>query len=70
MNSDTQAEASRQEVEAEKCKRDAASELYEALGSILPILEAVRYTVGLRGNQLDRIARAKAIYAKAGGANG
>lgn len=43
-------------------KADIAA-LHEALKSVLPILEAVRFSVGLKGNQLDRIDKAKAVLA-------
>lgn len=45
----------------------AAPDLYEALKSLIPILEAVRYTVGLRGNQLERMEAGRAALAKARG---
>lgn len=40
----------------EKARDD--SELLGALKDVLPILEAVRYTAGLRGNQVERMERA------------
>jgi hypothetical protein len=42
--------------------RDAKADisaLHDALGNVLPILEAVRLSVGLGKSQLDRIERAK-----------
>lgn len=44
---------------------DTIDELVAALKDVLPILEAVKFTVGLRGNQLDRMKRAHAAVAKA-----
>lgn len=46
----------------------AAPELLAALKSVLPILEAVKFTVGLKGNQLKRMSAARAAIAKATGA--
>lgn len=42
----------------------AVAELIETTKKLFPILEAVRLTAGLRGNQLERIERAKAAVAK------
>ena len=40
-------------------------EMVEAFSALLPILEALRFTVGLGKHQMARIERAKAVLAKA-----
>ena len=43
------------------------SELLESLRAVTNICKAVRYTVGLGKNQLERIANAEALTAKLSG---
>lgn len=40
------------------------SELREALGSVLPILDAVKYSSGLGRSQLQRLEAARTVLAK------
>lgn len=47
----------------------AAPDLLVALTKLLPILEAVRYTAGLSGNQIERMKAARAAIARATGTN-
>jgi hypothetical protein len=42
---------------------DCGDGLVEAVRSLLPILEAVRYTAGLGKNQMERVAKAKTALA-------
>lgn len=44
----------------------AAPDLLDALKGVVTILEAVKFTVGLRGNQLTRLEKARAALSKAG----
>jgi hypothetical protein len=46
----------------------AASDLLEALQNTVQMLEAVRYSAGLHGNQIERLNKAKAALTKAGAA--
>lgn len=45
----------------------AAPDMADALKGLLRIIEGVRFTVGLSGTQIKRVAAAKAALAKAGG---
>lgn len=40
-----------------------AATLFSGISGLIPILEAVRYTVGLGKNQMERINAAKALLA-------
>lgn len=48
----------------------AAPELLKSLKGLLSICQAVRYTSGLQGNQLERMERAAAIISQVGGRTG
>lgn len=53
------------ELKEQQHRADVA-ELVAALKGIVPILVAVKFTAGLRGNQVDRLNAAKALLAKHG----
>jgi len=50
---------------AEPKWNEVGPELLAALTSVLPILEAVRYTAGLGKNQMARVQAAREVVAKA-----
>jgi hypothetical protein len=56
--------ASEDRYEANAWLMASAPDLLDALKSVVSILDAVRHTVGLRGNQLTRMEKARAAIAK------
>lgn len=60
-------EMSIQQARAAIAADPAIAEMRKALMGVTSILVAVKFTAGLRGNQIDRLEKAQALLAKYGG---